>query len=390
MKPKKARHISRSDKPSCKIYPLAISMLALCSAFLAIAVSTQSAIAQQSSNTYKIGLSVPLSGSANKLAIQFIEGAKLALQQQNGKNQQRFELIISDDACDDQIAKLAADELIEAKVDLITGLLCNSATIEIANKTQQSGIPLLVAGARSERIMKDRKRNEWNIWRLTPGDDDGARMAAQTLAKTWAGKAYAIVDDGTVYGRNLADGFRALMEEAGLPPQFQDNFRPTQSTQARLVRRLQRAGITHVFVAAAAEDIALVAKNAADLAIPLEIAGGDALSILPYFPTEDLPPNGIVAFLETAALPSQLSKEFSALLEANNMPPEPYVLRGYQAVQIAVEAIQLTHRATTYAIATGNFETILGPVKFDSEGKNTARQYGVYVWQNNQFQQVTQ
>jgi branched-chain amino acid transport system substrate-binding protein len=273
---------------------------------------------------------------------------------------------------------------------MVSGLLCNEAATVVANAYATTSVPILIAGARSERLIKDRDRESWNLWRLSPGDSDASAFAGKVFSSAWAGKAYAIVDDGTVYGRNLADAFRAAMEEKGLPPQFQDNFRPTQSTQARLVRRLRRAGITHVFVGASAEDVAMIANNAKDLKIPLEIVGGEILSIMPYLENEILPPSGLEAIVEKSSVDLQLSEEISALFADNNIQPEASVLAGYQSMQVAVAALAENPEKTTENLANNLFETLLGPVRFSENGKNTTEQYGLYVWTGTDFKQATQ
>ncbi len=352
--------------------------------FASISVlAVQSALAQQ-----KIGLSLPLTGQAEPLARQFLIGAQAALSaepQPGGAT-----LVVVDDACDELVAQVAAAELLKSQVNLVTGFLCNISATVVANQMVASQIPLLVAGARSERLIKDREKESWNLWRLTPGDNDAARYAAEVLGKSWQNSAYAIVDDGTVYGRNLADAFRTVMDDQGLPPQFQDNFRPTQSTQARLVRRLRNAGITHVFIGAAAEDVAMIAKNANELNIALEIAGGEVLSIMPYLPQDTLPPDGLMAVIEKTMVDLDLPESIRQQFAEDNIEPEPYVLAGYQAVQIALAALRSTPQETTSALSQETFETLLGPVSFNSDGTSTTQHYGFYQWRNNQFMQVIQ
>lgn len=338
----------------------------------------------------KIGVSLPLSGENTRFGQQFLVGAELALKIRNQISADQFDLVIVDDACDEEIGKIAAEDLRAAEVSMVTGLLCNSAAKSVADELADSGIPILVGGARSERLIKDREREGWNLWRLSPGDTDAAFLAGQIFAKAWQGQAYGIVDDGTVYGRNLADAFRAVMEDAGLPPQFTDNYRPTQSTQARMVRRLKRAGITHVFIGGSAEDVAMIARNAKELEIPLEIVGGETLSIMPYLPKDQIPPDGLKAIVEKSSVDLSLSPGMINLLEKEKIEPELHVLAGYQSIEIAFEAVRETHEATRKALESEQFDTLLGPVSFDRDGRNTAQQYGLYQWIDGTFQQVTQ
>jgi branched-chain amino acid transport system substrate-binding protein len=354
---------------------------------LAITTSLNAATARAE---IRIGLSLPFTGAAGKLARQFLTGAQLAAEIHNAKGGEKVVLVTADDGCDSELSRLSAADLLEANVGIVAGMLCNEAAYVLAEQFKASGIPVLVTGARSERIIKDRERSQWNVWRLSPGDGDVARFAAETLALAWKDTPFAIVDDGTAYGRTLADEFRTLMEDRGLSVQFQDNFRPTQSTQARLVRRLQNAGTTHAFIGAQAEDVAMIAKNAEDLGVPVTVFGGDTLSILPYLDPDTLPRGSILAALE---LPASLRPEASSLLitlQARDIDPLDQVIKGYQAVEVAIAAVGQRPEMTRNALTTKVFSTVLGPVSFRADGQNSISTYRLFAWKNGEFILATQ
>ena len=336
----------------------------------------------------KIGLSLPLSGPVEKLGRQFLAGARLKLAEYNRQAEAQADLIVADDRCDADVAKLSADELRQSGAGLVTGILCNAVAFELAEALKESAIPLLVAGARAPRLTIDRERRGWHLWRLAPADTEAALIASRELARQWASTPYAIIDDGTAYGRGLADQFRIAMEEAGLPPQFQDNFRPTQSTQARLVRRLRRAGTAKAFIGASAEDVAMIARNAAELEIPLEIVAGDALSVLPFLPQDQQPPDGLQAVLARHEVNSTIPQALATRFEEASIDPEPYALSGYQAMEVALQAFKPEPAATAALLSSETFETALGPVKFDETGANTISVHAFFEWQNGAFEEI--
>lgn len=336
----------------------------------------------------RIGLSLPFAADAAPLARQFEIGAEKAIETFNAEADQEAVLIKVDDGCDEEIATLAADDLLNLGTDVVIGLICNEPVYEIADRLSAENIPLIVSGARSVRILKDRKRRQWNVWQVVPDDTEAARFAAEVLSSRWADIPYAIVDDGTVLGRNLADAFRAEMEAIGLPPQFQDVYRPTQSTQARLVRRLRRAGTSHVFIGGSADDIALIARNAADMDIPLTIAGGEELGIFPYLIEEEQPPAGLLAILpgNPAMINKPIATDTTDIDETlASLGPSPYELRGQQAAEIALAAIQRMPDQPSDALENGEFDTVLGSVRFSTDGDNTVPYYALYRWDGSAF-----
>jgi branched-chain amino acid transport system substrate-binding protein len=334
-----------------------------------------------------IGLSLPLSGNASILANQFLSGAQLAVKDagMNGT----VELVSVDDGCDGELAELAAQDLLAANVALATGYLCNDAVPPAAQLFKESGVPVLIAGARSNQLLKDAQKEEWNVFRIASHDNKMAEIAFESLSERWRGVPWAVIDDGTVYGRTLADEFRARMEDAGQPPVFADNFRPAQSTQAGLVRRLQRAGVSAAFVAGDAEDVAILWSNVKDFESKVEIAGGESLEALQWSPMARQVPDGLLAVIEPPAERLPGARAISARLVAAGLPPEPYVYLGYATLQVALAALGPSPQATTAALAGGTFDTVLGPVEFDATGQNIHNAYALHIWQDGKFVEIS-
>ena len=214
-----------------------------------------------------IGISLPLGGDYARLSGYFLDGAKLALEQ-SGRAQD-IKLVVADDGCDEEIGKLAIDDLKARSPAIITGFFCNAPVRLAAEAFKPLGTPILVAGARSPRLLKDKNKEEWNLWRIAADDDAGPRAAAAAISSLWRDRAFALVDDGTIYGRTYVDRMRVVLDELGTPAQFLDTFRAAQSSQAGLLRRLQRSGVNAAFVASAsADDLLVIAKNLKSLEIP--------------------------------------------------------------------------------------------------------------------------
>lgn len=348
-----------------------------------LALSATIALAAPADASTRIGVSLPLSGSASVLASQFLEGARLAVDMLAPGGE--VELVVADDGCDEDIGELAAADLRNAGVSIVTGLLCAGPAFAAARAFHSSAIPVVVAGARSERLIKDAERNEWNVWRIAPSDADAARAASAVLSRRWTARPWALVDDGTVFGRTFADEFRALMEAGGLPPQFTDAYRPAQVNQIGLLRRLQRAGVSAAFIAGAPEDFAVIAGGMKEAGVEIELAGGPSLDLLPWIEQASLVPDGALAAV--AADPSSLpsAKDLTLVLEKRGIDPEPHVYLGYAALQLVLAARRDEPGATARALGDTVFHTVIGNVDFDETGRNLVNPYSLYVWQDGSF-----
>ncbi len=318
-----------------------------------------------------IGVSIPLSGDAAELGQKFRIGAKLAMEKYGSGH----ELFIADDGCDADLAAVAADDLEANNSAIVVGMICNASAKAVASKFAGTAVPSIVAGARSIRLIKDREREEWNLWRLSPGDDYPVEVAANSIADQWSGTPYAIVDDGTIYGRSFTDTIRLQMDEAGLKPQFSDTFRAAQSTQAGLLRRLQRSGVSAAFIASASvEDLFTIARNMQDFDINLQIMTTEALAVLPYLEEARRVPSGVQVIMAPMPYHEELELQLAELETATDRQ----IYLGYAAIQVALQAMSADD--PTPALTSETFETVLGEVTFGDNGSSSYNPYQTHIW----------
>jgi branched-chain amino acid transport system substrate-binding protein len=350
---------------------------------LALACAVIAAPLHAKAAPVRIGLSLPLTGNAALLGQQFLEGAKLSLADHAGGRE--IELVTVDDGCDAKLASLAAEELRDAGVALVAGLLCNEAVAPIATALADRAIPLLLSGARSSRLLKDTAKEGWPVLRLAQDENRAALFAFEVLSKRWAATPWAVIDDGSVAGRLAADELRSRMEEAGLSPVLADSLRPAQSTQASVVRRLVKAGAQAVYVAADAEDSAILWQNINGQDAKIEMVGAETISLLPYLPLAGDTTNGLLAILEADPVAMPQAGALNARLEREGIEPEAYLFFGYAALQVALASLGDTPKATLGNLKKGEFATIYGPVSFDETGQNIRHTYSLKEWKDGVF-----
>jgi branched-chain amino acid transport system substrate-binding protein len=319
----------------------------------------------------RIGLSVPLDETAPVLAAQMQAGARDAAATLGA------ELLVEDDACTAEGGARAARVFVEAGVDAVVGYLCTAAIEAALPILTEADIPVMATGIRTDSLTDRRERTGWQVFRLGPRADGERDAAARYVVDNWREVPFAIVDDGTIYGRELAEAVRGAAEQSGLAPVFVDTFRPQLDNQIGLVGRLRRSGATHVFAGGDREDIAIMARDAAGLDYPLEIVGGEALRAAPgEVPLAD--GIGMVA----ATLWTEEDQPGAEI---------PVERLGYfaptkAAVEIAVDAIVNGENANlAETIATGRFETAIGIVTFDARGDMDGDLYRIYRSRDGNF-----
>ena len=210
-----------------------------------------------------------MSGPSAILGKQIEAGAGLAAEA-NG-----VELKTVDDACTADGGAAAAREFAAAKVSVVVGFLCTEAIEAALPILKDANIPVITVGVRTESLTDRRAKTGWPVYRLGPRGDDERNAVATILTRLWQNELFAIVDDGTIYGREIAETFRAAAEQAALKPVFVDTFRPQLDNQIGLIGRLKKAGATHVFAGGDGDDIAIMGRDAGQLDAGIVFAGGE-------------------------------------------------------------------------------------------------------------------
>ncbi len=332
----------------------------------------------------KIGVAAPLSGPSAILGRQVWDGARAAAADyENGT----VHVESLDDACTAEGGANAARKSAAAKVQMVIGFLCTEAIEAAMPVLKAAGIPVITVGVRTDSLTDRRDKTGWPVFRLGPRADGERTAAAALLVRLWRGELFAIVDDGTISGRELAENFRLAAEQAGLKPVFVDTFRPQLDNQIGLAGRLRKAGATHVFVGGDREDVAILGRDARWLGMPLTIAGGESLRA-----SEDrlqLRPGTLMVGLPEWA--GRAPAKTVASLKALQIEPDGYVLPAYTAIGIAAAAVseaQATGKKLVDILASYEFQTAIGTVRFDAKGDLADSPYELFKFDGTKFVEV--
>ena len=329
-----------------------------------------------SAQTLTIGVAAPLSGPSAILGKQIEAGAELAAQA-NG-----VELKTEDDGCTTDGGATAARAFAAAKVSVVVGFLCTEAIEAAMPILKDANIPVITVGVRTESLTDRRAKTGWPVYRLGPRGDDERNAVASTLTRLWQKELFAIIDDGTIYGREMAETFRAAAEQAALKPVFVDTFRPQLDNQIGLVGRLKKAGATHVFAGGDGDDIAIMGRDAAQLQAGIVLAGGENLRT----PPGDVPYATGTLMIAPPEWADVADAKVLESFSARKIVPDGYTLPAYAAVEIAKAASALSPgKPLTEALSGHDFTTAIGPVRFDAKGDLSQSPYRVFRFDGTRF-----
>jgi branched-chain amino acid transport system substrate-binding protein len=323
-----------------------------------------------------IGVVAPTSGSYALLGAQVLAGARAAAEESG------HTLVEVEEVCDDEASPSVAARLIEAEAIAAIGFLCSETLSRALPQLAPVAIPAITLSVRSEILMEDALREDWPLFRLAPNEDDEGERVSDVILQRWKAEPVALIEDGTIYGRELVSAVRGKIEENGLTPIFIDTYRPGQEQQLALVRRLAKAGVTRVFVGGDRNDVTVIARDAASESVPLQIMAGDTMRAADRpVPLQE----GVmaVALPDYAALPS--ASAAVEALRANKLEPEGYTLPAYAAVQVVSQAVRNGTPPLIETLQATTFETVIGSLSFGKNHELAQNPLHLQEWRNGRF-----
>ncbi|MDX8511314.1 branched-chain amino acid ABC transporter substrate-binding protein [Mesorhizobium captivum] len=325
-----------------------------------------------------VGVAAPLSGPSAILGKQIEAGSGLAAEAQG------ITVKTVDDACTADGGAAAARQFVDAKVSVVAGFLCTEAIEAALPILKDANIPVITIGVRTESLTDRRAKTGWPVYRLGPRGDDERNAVATILARLWQNDLFAIVDDGTIYGREIAETFRAAAEQAALKPVFVDTFRPQLDNQIGLIGRLKKAGATKVFAGGDGDDIAIMGRDAAQLDVGITFAGGETLRT----PTDDVP---YAVGTLMIALPEWAEIADPKVVQAfgeRKIVTDGYTLPAYAAVEVAKAATadaESSGKSLAEALTGHDFATAIGTVRFDEKGDLSQNPFRAFRFDGSRF-----
>ena len=331
----------------------------------------------------KIGVVAPQSGNYASLGQQILTGARV------GAASRGNEVVSFDETCEEGSGAKLADAIVAAKVDFAIGFQCAESLEDGLETLKTANIPAITLSVRSPILMEDALKKGWPFFRLAPDNQAEQRKLIEIILTSWTKQPFAILEDGTLHSRELAEAIRNALEEKGMKPAFTDTIRPGQEQQISLVRRLVKAGITRVFLSADRSDVSILARDAtrenakltflsgetmmaSDAPVPLT-TGVQAVIIAPPLPTED-------AIAATIAI-AETGNDKALVVEG-------YMLPAFAAATIADDVMGLSasnKKSKIENLIMSPFKTAIGQIQFTEKHELTDNPYALHVWQAGKF-----
>jgi branched-chain amino acid transport system substrate-binding protein len=333
-----------------------------------------------------IGLASPVTGIYAWAGDRYQRGAEMAVDDLNAKGGvlgQRLELVVGDDFCDADQAVALARKLVSDGVALVVGHWCSHASIPASKVYEKAKILMINPGSASAKLTEE---GGPNVFRVYGRDDRQGVMVADYLAEHWAGKAIAILDDGTTWGAGVTSGVRRRLHERDVTVAVDETITPGEDEYSALVSKMQAAGVEVLFLGGYHREAGLIFRQAHDRGYELRLLANSAMTLedFPMIAGPELEGTVMVAMTDTRARPE--AADVVAQFHAQGYEPQGTTLYVYAAVQVWAQAVEaagsLDLDAVIEVLHSRQFDTVLGRIGFDGKGDVTGFEpWQWFVWQ---------
>jgi len=166
----------------------------------------------------KIGVAQPLSNGLAPLGQDMVNGARMAIDEINaadgvnvGGKRVRLALVVADDKGTNEAGDAAARKLVDEDVEVAIADLNSGVSIHAAPIYAAARIPQLAISTKPEFT----RLGLPTTLRLVASDDLQSKALGSYAAQVPGAAHYAVVDDGTPYGKGLADSAAKVIAGLG-------------------------------------------------------------------------------------------------------------------------------------------------------------------------------
>jgi branched-chain amino acid transport system substrate-binding protein len=364
-------------------------------AVLAVAVLATGCGGGDDSKTIPIAIVGPVTGQYASFGAQMTNGGKMAVADINaagGVLGKTLDLDIGDDACDPKQAVAVANQMTGNGVALVAGHYCSGSSIPASKVYAESDMVQISPASTNPAFTDDRAGP--NIYRVCGRDDQQGGVAGAYLAKNFADKNVAFVQDKTAYGKGLADETKKAMNAAGKQEVMYEAITAGEKDYSALVSKLKQANVDVVYFGGYHTEAGLIIRQMRDQGMDTILMGGDALITQEFWSITGDAGEGTLMTFSPDPRKNPAAAEVVKRFKDKGIEPEGYVLYTYAAIQAwkqAVEKAKSTASADVVkALNDTEFDTVIGKFKFNEKGDPNLPPYAVYRWSNGTYAQITE
>jgi branched-chain amino acid transport system substrate-binding protein len=321
----------------------------------------------------KIGVVGALTGDFAMVGKSQLTGAQMKANEINAQDGEiTIEILSEDDASDCDQSVNATTKLITAEnVHTILGAINSPCALAMVPVTEENETPQFTFGVGTAITEQG---SDW-IYRVALKCAGQAQQLATFAHNELGHEAFAVLYSDDEYGASCASGFRSGLEELGLEPAAYESFPRGDKEFSGQLTTVQNSGATALYVTGDVTGAALIAKQAEDFGLDLQLLGDTGIAT-PQFAelAGEAAVGTVVVEPFTPADPDPEVQEWvAAYREEFDREPDGWVAEMYDTVGLIYEAVSQADESGE--IDWGSTENVRQVIHDYAEGLTKAQPY---------------
>jgi len=342
-----------------------------------------------------VGVAGPMTGELAAFGEQLRRGSEMAVKDinaQGGVLGKQIKLAVGDDQCDPKQAVQVANDLVKQGVAFVAGHYCSGSSIPASDVYAEEGIVQMTPASTNPAYTEGpAKKGVKTVFRTCGRDDKQGVFAGPWLAKTYASKNIAILDDRSAYGQGLADETQKNMEAAGHATAVRDTYTAKEKDFSALISKMKQAKVEAVYVGGYHNDVALMMRQSREQGFSADFISADAMNTAEFWSISGPAGEGLRFSDAASAINLDSAKDVVAEFRAEKYEPEGYTLSTYAAIQAWAQAANKAGSTdgakVADALRTNDFKTVIGDIGFDDKGDLKKVNYAWFIWHDGKYAQ---
>jgi len=338
----------------------------------------------------------PITGQYAAFGEQMRRGAEMAVKDINAKGGvlgRKLKITVGDDACDPKQAVNVANEMANNGVTFVDGHYCSGSSIPASAVYAENGMLQISPASTNPQLTDAAAAKGWNdIFRICGRDDAQGRVAGRYIAEHYKGKAVAILQDKSPYGKGLADETKKAMNAAGLQEAMYEATNADDKDFSALISKMKQAKVALIYLGGYHTEAGLLVRQAHEQGLDVPLLAGDALATDEFWTITGSAGEGSMMTFPPEPRNLPTAQAVVAEFKQQGYDPEGYTLFTYAAMQVYAEAVARAKSVklddVSKAMHAGKFDTVIGSVGFDAKGDVVGPDYVIYAWHNGKREEM--
>lgn len=349
-----------------------------------------------SQKVLKIGVVGPESGGAAQLGQGQRKAIQLAVDEINAQKlagDWKLEVYFEDDEGNPTKSASATNKLIQqSQVNVLIGAIHSSATLADMVITQRAGIPQLTAGSTGSSITE--QGNKW-IFRTAVNDEFQANALMKYAKDNTKVNKIAILTAADDYGQSGENLLIIAAQKEGLELTNKSTYNNGDKDFKPQLLSIKDSGAQAVFMWGLYTDAALIAKQARQLGLDVQLFGASGMAAQKLIELGGDAVQGLIltqTFLPTSPDP-KVSEFVNKYKDKYQEDPIPHAAQAYDTVYILADAVKKANSnkpdALREAIATTTgLKLVTGDPQFDDKGDDIGKHLFITAIKGNMYELI--